>query len=125
MKAFIVVIDVLPKGGGFASITFGENKGNKVFIPSKTSKDIKVGENFLADVVWNNPKDFASCPYLAFKMKKLDDKLIDLSEVQIADLDKLTADLIERVKQGLTTVEDGEIIEIIMGDKYENRNICR
>tara|TARA_X000001036_G_C20655414_1_gene796732 strand:- start:1311 stop:1679 length:369 start_codon:yes stop_codon:yes gene_type:complete len=112
-KEIVVVTTKLPKSGGFGSIASGENIGCKVFIPSHVLKTLEVAETYLCQLVWNTPSQRDGCPYQAISAKQLDEKLIELSDVQIASYEKLTADLIERVKSGNTTVWDGEILEIL------------
>ena len=118
-KEFITVFDTLPRGGAFASVASGEHSGTKVFMPSKVSKDVEVAQTYLATLVWNDPRQQEDCPYMAIKIKKLDSKLIELSTGQLANFEKLIHDLIERVKSGMTTLHDGEIIEILMRENNQ------
>jgi len=113
LKEIVVITTKLPKSGGFGSIASGKNNGCKVFIPSHVLKQLEVAETYLCQLVWNTPSQQDSCPYQAISAKKIDEKLIELSDVQMANYEKLLADLIERVKQGTTTVWDGEILEIL------------
>ena len=113
LKEIVVVTTKLPRSGGFGSVASGKNHGCKVFIPSHVVKKLEVAETYLCKLVWNTPDQQAGCPYQAIHAKKLDEKLIELTDVQIASYEKLTTELIERVKNGTTTVWDGEILEIL------------
>jgi len=112
-KEIVVITTKLPRSGGFGSIASGKNSGCKVFIPSHVVKKLEVAETYLCKLVWNTPAQQEGCPYQAISAKQLDEKLIELTDVQIANYQSLTSELIERVKNGTTTVWDGEILEIL------------